>query len=75
MKDFRQRRKDMEAQDIHSSTSTQVQHETTMKFMRGEIRGWEIPAEDVLPYTPGSKVECIVMGMVTIPGAAAGKRA
>jgi hypothetical protein len=29
-----------------------VKHETIMKFMRGEIRGWEISAEDVLPYTP-----------------------
>jgi hypothetical protein len=46
-----------------------------MRFMRGEIRGWEIPAKDILPYTPGSNVECIVMGMVTTPEAAAGKRA
>lgn len=33
----------MEAQDIHSSISTQVQHETIMKFMRGETRGCEYP--------------------------------
>ena len=52
-----------------------VKHETIMKFMRGEIRGWEIPAEDVLPFTPGSNLECIVMGMATTPEAQAGKRA
>lgn len=46
-----------------------VKHETIMKFMRGEIRGWEIPADDILPYTPGSKIECILMGMATTPEA------
>ncbi len=43
--------------------------------MAGEIHGWEIPAEDVLPYTPGSTLECIVMGMATIPEAERTKRA
>lgn len=52
-----------------------VKHDTIMKFMRGEIRGWEIPAEDVLPFTPGTQVECIIMGMATTPEAEAGKRA
>ncbi|HEX6479103.1 MAG TPA: hypothetical protein VF043_09685, partial [Ktedonobacteraceae bacterium] len=52
-----------------------VKHETIMKFMRGEIRGWEIPAENVLPYIPGSQIECIMMGMATNPEADAGKRA
>ncbi len=52
-----------------------VKHETIMRFMRGEIRGWEIPAEDVLPFTPGTEVECIMMGMATTPEAEAGKRA
>ncbi len=52
-----------------------VKHDTIMKFMRGEIRGWDIPAEDVLPYTPGSKVECITMGMATTPEADVDKRA
>jgi len=51
-----------------------VKHETIMKFLRGEIRGWEIPAEDVLPYTPNSQVECIVMGMATTPEAEPNKR-
>ena len=27
-----------------------VKHETIMKFMKGEIKGWEIAAEDVLPF-------------------------
>src|SRR2546423_7694626 len=44
-----------------------VKHETIMRFMQGDIRGWDIPAEDVLPYTPGSVLECIVMGMATTP--------
>ncbi|EFH86293.1 helix-turn-helix domain-containing protein [Ktedonobacter racemifer] len=44
-----------------------VKHDTIMRFMNGEIRGWEIPAEDVLTYTPGSEVECIIMSMVTRP--------
>jgi len=46
-----------------------VKHETIMRFMQGEMRGWEIPAEDVLSYTPGSQVECIMMGMATTPEA------
>ncbi len=52
-----------------------VKHKTLMRFIRGEIRGWEIPAEDVLPYAPGSKVECIIMGMATIPDVQIGQRA
>jgi hypothetical protein len=52
-----------------------VKHETIMKFLRGEIRGWEIPAEDIVPYAPGSNVECILMGMATTPETNAGKRA
>ena len=44
-----------------------VKHETIMRFMQGEIRGWHIPTEDVLPYTPSSVLECIVMGMATTP--------
>ena len=44
-----------------------VKVETIKRFMNGEIRGWEIPADDVLPYTPGSTLECIVMGMATTP--------
>ena len=44
-----------------------VKHETIIRFMKGEIRGWEITADDVLPYTPGSTLECIVMGMGTTP--------
>lgn len=44
-----------------------VKHDTIMRFMRGELRGWEISADDVLSYTAGSKLECIVMGMATSP--------
>jgi len=39
--------------------------ETIMQWIKGEIREWEISAEDVLPYTPGRSVECIITGMAT----------
>lgn len=44
-----------------------VKHETIMQFINGEIRGWEISANDVLAYEKGSKVECLVMSMGTSP--------
>ncbi len=44
-------------------------------FMTIQVRQAKISAEDVLPYTPGSNLECIVMGMTTTPQAEAGKRA
>jgi hypothetical protein len=34
-------------------------------WLKGEVREWDIGAKDVLPYTPGSSVECIIMSMVT----------
>jgi len=52
-----------------------AKHDTIMRFMRGEIRGWDIPAEDVVPFTPGSQIECILMGMATTPEADITKRA
>jgi hypothetical protein len=52
-----------------------VKHETIMRFIKGEIPGWDIPADDVLPYTPGSILECIVMGMATTPEAEKTRRA
>jgi hypothetical protein len=42
-----------------------VKQETIRRWMKGEIRAWEISTEDVLPYTPGSSVECIILGMAT----------
>jgi len=52
-----------------------AKHETIMRFLRGEMRGWEIPAEDVLPFTPKTEVECIMMGMATTPETNPSKRA
>lgn len=52
-----------------------VKHRTIMQFLDGKIRGWEITPNDILPYTPGSKVECIIMSMVTTPEVEADKRA
>lgn len=51
-----------------------VKHETIVKFMKGKIRGWEIPVEDILPYAPNTEVECIIMGIGTAPEAAPDKR-
>src|SRR5712692_2410732 len=42
-----------------------VKQNTIKRWMDGEIRTWEISAEDVLPYTPGSSAECIIMSMAT----------
>jgi len=42
-----------------------VEQNTIKRWMRGEVRAWEISAEVVLPYTPGSSVECIIMNMAT----------
>ena len=44
-----------------------VKQETIERWMKGAIRAWEIGAEEVLPYTPGNAVACIIMGMVTAP--------
>jgi hypothetical protein len=38
---------------------------TIKRLLKGEIREWEISAEDVLPYTPGNSAECIIMRMTT----------
>ena len=42
-----------------------VRQDTIRRWMKGEVREWEISAKDVLPYTPRSSVECIIMSMVT----------
>lgn len=35
-----------------------LKHETIEQLMRGEIRGWDIKAEDIQPFTPGTPIEC-----------------
>jgi hypothetical protein len=42
-----------------------VKRETIKRWLKGEIREWEIRTEDVLPYTPRNSVECIIMHMTT----------
>jgi hypothetical protein len=42
-----------------------LKKETITRWMKGEIRAWEISTEDVLTYTPGSSQECIILGMAT----------
>lgn len=44
-----------------------AKHEKIMQFMNGEMKGWEIQAEDVLTFTPRTSIECILMGMATTP--------
>lgn len=44
-----------------------AKHEAIMQFINGEIRGWDIKADDVLPFTPNTTMECILMGMATTP--------
>ena len=38
-----------------------VKHECLMSFMRGEIRGWDITAEQVEPFEKGIPLECLVI--------------
>lgn len=42
-----------------------VERETIKRWVKGEIREWDISAKDVLAYTPESSIECIIMSMVT----------
>ncbi len=51
-----------------------VKQKTIRRWMNGEIREWEISAEDVLLYSPGSSVECIIMSIATTSDAGKRKR-
>jgi hypothetical protein len=42
-----------------------VQQKTIKRWINGEIREWEIGAEDILPYTPINPLECIILSMAT----------
>ena len=42
-----------------------VKQRTIKRWINGEIREWEIGAEEVLSYMPFSSVECIIMSMAT----------
>jgi hypothetical protein len=42
-----------------------VTHSTIKRWIDGEIREWEIGAEDILPYTPLHPLECIIMSIAT----------
>lgn len=35
-----------------------LKHETIELLMEGKIRGWDIKAEDILPFTAGTPLEC-----------------
>ncbi len=51
-----------------------AKHDAIMHFMSGEIKGWDINADDVLPFTPGTTLECILIGMATLPDVDIGRR-
>ena len=42
-----------------------VKQRAIKRWINGEIREWEIGAEEVLSYMPTSSVECIIMSMAT----------
>ena len=42
-----------------------IKQRTIKRWINGEIREWEIGAEDILPYTPKSSLECIILSMAT----------
>ena len=42
-----------------------VKRDIIQRWMRGEIAAWEIRAEDIQVYAPGSSMECIIMGIAT----------
>lgn len=44
-----------------------VKRETIDRWIKGEIREWEISTEDVLQYVSGGSMECIILGMATTP--------
>jgi hypothetical protein len=52
-----------------------LKKETITKFMNGEIRGWQIAPEDIIPLVPGKPTECLIMDMVTTPTVEPTKRA
>ncbi|HEY0754008.1 MAG TPA: hypothetical protein VGD98_08620, partial [Ktedonobacteraceae bacterium] len=35
-----------------------MKQEPLQKLMRGQIRGWDIKPDDILPFTPGTPLEC-----------------
>ncbi len=51
-----------------------AKHHAIMQFMNGEIKGWDIKPDDVLPFIPGSTIECIIMGMATTSDVDIGRR-
>jgi len=51
-----------------------VKQSTIKRWINGEIREWEIGADDILPFTPINPFECIILSMVTISDVDKSKR-
>ena len=42
-----------------------VRRETMQRWLNGEVKEWQIGVEDVLPYAPGSSMECMITSIAT----------
>ncbi len=51
-----------------------VQQRTIKRWLNGEVREWEIGADDILPYSHNSSSECIIMSMATTSDVVNSKR-
>jgi hypothetical protein len=45
-----------------------LKHETIEKLMNGNIRGWDVTPDDILPFSPGVPLECFVMAIAVRAG-------
>ena len=51
-----------------------VQQSAIKRWLNGEIREWEIGAEDILPYSHINPLECIILSMATTSDVDTSKR-
>ena len=51
-----------------------VKRETIRRWLKGEVREWEIGADDVLPYEAGCVVECMITSIATTADVDTGER-
>lgn len=51
-----------------------VKGEIIKRWLKGEVREWEMGADDVLPYEAGSPVECMITSIATTADVNTGER-
>jgi predicted DNA-binding transcriptional regulator AlpA len=44
-----------------------LKHDRLLAYMNGEIRGWDITADDIETFEPGKPVECLIGGIGSDP--------